>query len=502
MNLTKKNYMIASFHSPLNISLLTTTPLGWFLNSKNIWNQWTNLFCVLNRVPIFIYNPPTENLKKDTYWSITNFRSFFATTQTTLNQVFGTEKMDDTTKNIFQSVASRVLGEVAKQTEENGTDRKWTDDAAGNAIFVNRYAVGQFTGMTSPQANDFYSETTIENLQSDFNNVTIIKCIFQIAMLGSIYATDWQFYTLSNAAVFLYNLGRELKFTGKFWLTPYNKIKDRDEKEKISTINIVNRILSRIESDENLAAQIKKELDIKTDNKLLWHEIKKSDLIEHIHIERTYTFPDKDLQNRELKASLELSQKLFLSTTGLENFLKDNFALAFSGILGHTWDMLLRFFEPNDNRKVTEKEIEQARKKSSNFYFLKHLGTPIASYLFDLKDDTIQNDALQGYNSLNFGRILNENLMTLSDRLKNTTYYSPQNTPNCLIPITFAPTLLQCNTKCYRSYRTLLKILKSRKQRDFIFERLTQYGRRAMTILDPYGIFMFFHKDLKGIPSN
>ena len=54
----------------------------------------------------------------------------------------------------------------------------------------------------------------------------MLKCLFQIAMLGSIHATDWKFYTLSNAAVFINVIGNQLKFTGKFWLKPYNKISD------------------------------------------------------------------------------------------------------------------------------------------------------------------------------------------------------------------------------------------------------------------------------------
>jgi hypothetical protein len=452
-----------------------------------------------------MYFPPTDKLKnRKAYWLVTNFRSFFKTSQTILNQIYDVQNAEyieheDYTER-FKKIAERITGEVAKNIKDG--KREWEDNAASNAIFTNRYAVGQFTGMKSPQANDFYSDNN-KNMESDFNNVTLIKCLFQIAMLGSVYATDWKFYTLSNAALFVNLVGNNLKFTGKFWYTPYNKLKDEDPREIITIDNIVNRILLRIQSNEELGKKIKEEISITNNSPEVWTLLKKEDFVQTIRQENTELFDtDKDLKDRELKASLELSQKLFLSTAGLESYLKENFALAFSGILGHTWDILLRFFEPNDNKKLTADEIEDARKKSSNFYFLKHLGTPIASYLFDLKDDTIQNDALQGYNSLHFGRIINDNLMTLSDRLKNTTNYKPQNVPNCLIPITFAPTLLQCRTKCYRNYKTLLKILKTRKQRDYLFEQLTQYGRRAMTVLDPYGIFMFFHKDLKGIPGN
>ena len=41
--------------------------------------------------------------------------------------------------------------------------------------------------------------------------------------------------------------------------------------------------------------------------------------------------------------------------------------------------------------------------------------------------------------------------------------------------------------------------MNTRKARDYLFDNLTQYGRRALIILDPYGIFMNFHTGHKAL---
>ena len=479
--------MIASFHSPLNISLLTTAPLGWFLNSKSIWNQYTNLFCLINRVPILLYE------KTNKTWLITNFRSFFKTKQTILNQAFENTDIlngQEGLTNLFKSVANEIIGE--RNVDE---PRTWLDDERNNAVYIKQYVNGQFTGMISPQANDFYQDNN-ENNKSDFNQVSLIKCLFQLAMLGSVFSSDWQFYTLTNVILFINYDERSLKFTGKYWYKSSPKL--NDEKETPKTIGLINRIMKRIEIDDLLSQKIKEEIGLEGQQNV-FKAVGGNRILEKIKDEDTNEI---EIDNKELKASLELSKKLFLSTTGLENFLKEHIALSFSGILGHSWDNLLRYFQPSDDKKKTQTQIEAGRSKYPTFNLFKHMGTPIASYLLDLRDENTQNDGLQGYNSLNFGKILNENILSLSDGLKAKTVYKPLKTPNCLIPITFAPTLLQCKTKCYRNYKRLLKLMKTRKQREFLFDNLTHFGRRVMTVLDPYGIFMYFHNDQKGLAGN
>jgi uncharacterized protein YeeX (DUF496 family) len=45
--------------------------------------------------------------------------------------------------------------------------------------------------------------------------------------------------------------------------------------------------------------------------------------------------------------------------------------------------------------------------------------------------------------------------------------------------------------------------MNTRQKRYLVLDNLNHYGRRAMTVLDPYGIFMHFHDESRGIqPSN
>jgi hypothetical protein len=139
--------------------------------------------------------------------------------------------------------------------------------------------------------------------------------------------------------------------------------------------------------------------------------------------------------------------------------------------------------------------MKKLKETHPEFFFVKNFGTPIATYIAAIKDDDAQNDTIQGYNVLNFGRLLNEKIFSLSEKYRKMKSYTPLPIPNIIIPITFSTFMLECKTKCYRSYKKLLNFMRTRKQRNFLFDRLTQYGRRAMTVLDPYGIFMHFQTE-------
>ena len=44
-------------------------------------------------------------------------------------------------------------------------------------------------------------------------------------------------------------------------------------------------------------------------------------------------------------------------------------------------------------------------------------------------------------------------------------------------------------------------MMKSRKERNLLFDNLNQYGRRCKTVLDLYGIFMHFQENKNGLAS-
>jgi hypothetical protein len=486
INDKNKQFMILSFHTPLNISLLTTAPLGWALNPKSIANQYINLYCLINRVPIVIIDSTTKK-------SIVTFFSYLMHDQvnTVLNQYWKTIDINQIEEkfNNFSRIKNRLMP-YTDYVEENN-ERKWNATESLNAIYHMCYADGQFSGVISPQENDFWQDND-ENKVSDFNDVSFLKCIFQIAMLGAVYSAETKFYTLTNAAVFInYAQADDIKFSGKYWYKPITRLDD--DKNTPTTAALVSRMIQRFESDEPLKKKTFDEIGVNMAINLNGIDVAGGPKHES---------STKDVANPELKSSIELVKKLFLSTIGLEGYLKENFALSFAGIYGHAWDKLLRFFQFNQDEKVSFKQIQKAKEIIPSSSLIQHYGTPIASYIYDLKDKNIQNNTLQGYNALNFGKVLNENLISVSDKLKQKVVYTPMITPNALIPITFSTSLLQCKTFCYRNYKHLLAFMKSRKQRDYLFDKLTHYGRRAMTVLDPYGIFMHFHEAKKGIEGN
>lgn len=107
---------------------------------------------------------------------------------------------------------------------------------------------------------------------------------------------------------------------------------------------------------------------------------------------------------------------------------------------------------------------------------------------------------LGGYNIIKFSKLFGLGIVSFRDKLISKTIYTPLKYPNVLFPIVYKNGILNIYSKIYRSYKHLLKQINTRKARDYLFDNLTQYGRRAMTILDPYGIFMHFytgHKALK-----
>lgn len=89
-----------------------------------------------------------------------------------------------------------------------------------------------------------------------FNNVIILKCIFQIANLAAVYNVDYPYYTLDNGCVICTFTKTsepnglpvfDFKFTGKYW-TKTNINKDN----KYDTYDIISIIIIRIDTDIDL----------------------------------------------------------------------------------------------------------------------------------------------------------------------------------------------------------------------------------------------------------
>ena len=444
------------------------------------------MFMIINKLPILVIR--NNNLLAF------NFSQFFLRKPNIiLNTFFTFQELQVIQQTIgnFENFANLLLNtNPVAFNNDDVADRHEHDKEPTNAVYKNYYADGQFTGIVSPQANDFF-QSNETNVQSNFNNTSVIKCIFQTAMLANIFNT-LNYYTLTNGcAIIRFDENQNMSYTGKYWVKSITSNVDNDNQQNINvtTEQLLTRLCTRINQDNALKQEIQRELGIAFPNKnrpdATYYTVR-----EELNFNR--------LENRSLVNQAIFANRLFFSTCGLEDPYKIEFALTFSGILGHSWDYLLRFFLFNTNAE-TDRQFNDFRINYPSFEFVKHNGTPIASYIYDFKNGTTTNNILGGYNAVNFSRVLNYKIINIRDKISTKTIYSPPPTPNCLIPIVFNNALLQCKTKCYRSYRKLLNLMKTRKQRDYLFDRLTHYGRRCMTILDPYGIFMHFHDDSRGI---
>lgn len=483
----EKYYSIISFHSPLNITLNTTAPLGWILNGKSINDQYINLFMIMNRLPLIICN---------------NNKVFFCNLATFFNKPeiinsFFRYKNHEQITGQFADFDNFIANAIKYSNKYNNEDnqRTYNDNESENVVYKCQYSDGQFTGLVSPQSNDFFQSDNT-NVKSDFNNVSFIKCVFQIALLANVFDNYNKFYTLTTGCVIISWEGGNLKFTGKYWLEPLLIATDNDaiQAAAVTTKNLYQRVYNHIQGKASIHDAIAREIGI---NLQAIEDINNNVVFSTVNNENDFT----GLMNKALINQATFAMRLFISTLGLENYTKQEVALTFSGILGHSFDKLLRFFDFNTSKENCEKELNTFIQRFQGFEMVKHIGTPIASYLYDFKNGT-QAGLLGNYNSIDFGRVLNTGIIRINDKISNKLTYNPPDIANCLIPIVFNNAILQCKTYCYRSYRNLLNLMKTRKQRDFLFDKLSQYGKRAMTVLDPYGIFMHFHNSERGlVPS-
>jgi hypothetical protein len=482
----EKHYSIISFHSPLNITINTMAPLGWCLNAKTIDIGWNNLFMIMNRIPIFLtdgknwigmcfsqFYENTNDLKTFfEFMNINNMKQKIPTIENIINKV--------------NPVNGDELVQRADLTKYNANTKEEQQMA-----YRSQYSDGQYTGLTSPQANDFY-QANEENVNSNFNKTTPLKCIFEIALLANIYGTSSPYYTLTTGCVIIYMQGENLKYTGKYWLECLDKAEDKDDngRKNVKTVQLYQRVYNYISNKQSIKDEVQKEIGINlvaNDNLFTGNNI--------MGYNTRYEYEIWRLASKNEVLEAKFAMNLFNSTLGLETFLKQELALFLSGVLGHHYDTLLRYFVPGTD---TVEIFNKFKELFPTAVYIKHYGTPIASYLYDFKNGT-QAGLLGGYNAVNFSRVIGNKILSINDKLMNPITYNPPKVPNCLIPITYNNAILQCKTRCYRSYKSLLKFLRTRKQRNWLFDHLTHFGRRAMTVLDPYGIFMHFHNDQKGI---
>ena len=296
---------------------------------------------------------------------------------------FLTTKPDNDIQNHYgqwNSFTAIVRAYKNQYQDNNLNNRRMIDPNKDyeNAIFKSCYSDGQYTGVISPQANDFYQSNNNPPISS-FNNISMLKCIFQIAFLANAYDNN-VYYTTTNSIIICWQEDLNIKFTGKYWAKPFLSDEDLEEDHNIDTYQIINKTLSRIRNDPDIKQKINNELGLNNDT-IKFQNITDKDIFYDIQYENFHLYLRKNNPvPSQFTNDIFFLKHFFTCTLGLEDFIKQEFALFLSGVQGHAWDMLLRFFIPEMKSQIN-KEFKTFKEDAPSFSFIKHYGTPIASYM-------------------------------------------------------------------------------------------------------------------------
>ena len=479
-NVEKFFMTMVSLHDPLNISFDSMMPFANFFNSADVKSQILNFVIFFSRIPIFIMDT-SDNANANFY--VTCLGILFGLQCPEFLNYFIVDGNANTPefnriKALFQH---KFLPQVPRILAPNEYD---------NVVYDISYSDGRFMGVNSPQVQDFYVNYD-NNVESNFNNVSALKCILEMNNLGAVFNYHNK-YTLTNAAVFMTYDGQQLKFTGKY-------LKGKN----FSTIddnNLVSSDLARICYDNfrnqpGMVNMLQQEINfdmIAFNN----YAVNRG----NNHFISTYNSAlDINPPANQFNIIHFSVKNLFSCTLGLEDYMKSNFALFLSGIYGHLFDNVLKYFEFDVidlNNSLIEANTFRALKPSFNI--TQHLGSPLASYCLDFKTHPEKN-ILMGYNLGNLGRCIDLKMIHINDKVAYNTNYFTRNRPLALFPVVFQNINFVVNVSCWRSWKNLLMTMNTRKQRDLVLDNLNQYGRRIFTILDPYGIFLHFHNETRGL---
>ena len=461
--ITKQYFSMLSLHNPLNITFDTMSPLAMFFNCDKISQAYNNFLLYFSRVPIFCkYGVElfTTNLYGIFYNDWIGIQSFFHYTFAAVHRI---AEFRTRIKNTQPRYARNVR--VMNQTEKD------------NIIYDISYSDGRFMGVNSPQANDWYLNRN-DNLESSFNNDSCLKCIMEICMLGACW-NDTHNYTLGNAAIFI-NLSPQgdLKFTGKYYRNSCSTFND--------TQHILDFIFNKIKSDDKVRNDINNEIgwDLTT--------------VDFGDFSPTYNHLYENTYSNQYYLEDYSVKNLFLCVNGLEEWYRSNFALFLAGIYGHYFDYVLKYFSVVQDMNTLNKEAQVFKMTYRDFTFVKYIGSPLAAYFYDFKTLPERN-ILLGYNLGNLSKCIQNGCLSVSDKVSYNTMYKTRSKALGLFPVVFQNINLTVSVSCWRSFKNLLGLMKTRQQRDLLMDHLNTYGRRCFTILDPYGIFLHFHNETKGL---
>ncbi len=466
-----KQYMtMLSLHNPLNITFDNMVPFSIFFNSRNTGLSWCHFLLFFSRIPIFVQ---IDDGKTYAF----NLHSMFENQFIALNSFFTQNNVNLQANLVNIQEIRRKFTNYKNHYVQN--DRQLDDVEQNNICYDISYSDGRFYGVNSPQPNDWYLNNQ-SNPESNFNNVSAIKCVLEICMLSACFAKT-NSYSLCNGGIFCTLKNGDFKFTGKFFQNIPNTKLD-------STDLIYEYFYDYCNKDEKTKADVLKEVGFVFSNEA--EQIKKFILTESYNTE---------IQENAINFIEDFSCKnLFSCTYGLEDYLKSNFALFLAGIYGHHWDYCLKYFDAHKSLDTINKEAQIFKVMKKDFTFVQHIASPLCSYCLDFKQQP-EVSILLGYNLGNMGKCISTSMISISDHIDYQTKYNTRLKPVGLFPVVFQNINFNVRVKVWRSWRHLITYMKTRRQRDIIMDKLNQYGRKIFTILDPYGIFLHFHNETRGL---
>ena len=492
LGLQTKEYMtMISAQNPLNITFETTYALAKYFNSRNIQTQMNDFLIFFSRIPIFIQRDVGEG--KITY--ATNLQNLFSTLDVMGFWFEYPEPLNlpelTAVKGAFKKLNGRIWNQGRRQRQENEND---------NMVYDMNYSEGRFLGVDSPQPVDWYMNT-IENPRSSFNNSSMIKCIMTMCMLGAMY-NNTNYYTLTNAAVFAtYEGNGSFKFTGKY-LTNINYsptlFLNANEREESMTYHILEYVYNTFRNLPDIRDQIERETNFEfhdwVEMPVLNQNYAYLGQQRNIHVLYTCHFEMNQLGDASMQAAVQINKLV----RGLEDFYKNNMALWITGIWGLYFDKVLKFFPFEQTNEINATYLSVFEKINPNFGFITNYGSPLAIWCKFFKVEAEKN-ILLGYNLGNLSKLIELGAISIQDNISyNNTFIASKN-PIGLYPVCYNNVNFTCSIYCWRSWKTLFKQCNTRKKRDQLFDYLNNYGKKAMTIMDPYGIFLHFHNSTRGL---
>lgn len=523
-------YVVMHLFTPLRTNLATIIPTSRLFNTYQLYDQQKYFINLLSRLPIIVH------------YKGALYGTCYA--QIVQSSKIGYE-IDQTSKSLKTGYLPSNFWEFKTIDKDL---KEWLQnkliprnvDPSNHFFYSSVYNDGTYLGMSDPQANNFVE---MNNDVSANNKNSLLRALMQTCFQAMVYDTT-SYYTLSNGALFVNcDSKTNIKCCGLYWSKPITT--------SPSTAAIFQSILTKISVDNEARKKIFDLVDcdfiIKSYGKSFTEYLKKLNInvgkaskdflswlrsqlgdygdllnqfqgLEYItpdflknlsqttktfdafnfssEITVTYNFKFENLMFLDISPTpLEsFYQHLILTlqcASALPETEKPYFARFCSGMLGHSWDNFLRFFELEANSEKLDFEL---MKKCAVFMNIKkYAGSPLASYLTMLHDKETPN-TLSAYNYIDFNHCMEKNYLSVREVMKRSITYSPREIPSAMFVATYQGTSVIIKTHCYRSYRHLLKTLSTRKERNILFDNLNTYGRQAMTVLDPYGIFMHYQK--------